>query len=193
MEIRSKENVKNHGEVFTPLHIVDEMLDLFPQEVWEDPSYIFLEPTCGNGNFLKKIAVKRFHHGISPIETLNTLIGLDISKENIFDSRCYLARVYGWMLLKNDVKVNSRDWMRAVVYAMAVLKNNFLVVDDSLKVIKEYPNGLLGEMKFVENDPTGHKDVMTTKERNDLLKKCISIYKQQDHPITKEFYHHVRN
>lgn len=191
MEIRSKENVKNHGEVFTPLHIVDEMLELFPQEVWEDPSYIFLEPTCGNGNFLKKIAVKRFRSGIPIIECFNTVIGMDISKENIRDSRIYLARVAGWMLSKTSIKVDTKEWAIHVQSIMAILVNNVFRVDDSLKIIKDYPQGLLEEKKFVLYDPTGNNQILPEEESKHLIKRCEKVYRNKNHFITKEFYHYV--
>jgi hypothetical protein len=42
---------KEFGEVFTPLHIVEEMLDTLPKEVWTNPILTFLEPGSGLGNF----------------------------------------------------------------------------------------------------------------------------------------------
>jgi type I restriction-modification system DNA methylase subunit len=49
---KSKERVKQKGEVFTPKKIVDQMLDQLPPEAWTNPSKTFLEPSCGTGNFL---------------------------------------------------------------------------------------------------------------------------------------------
>ena len=51
---RSKERIKQTGEVFTPLELVDEMLSKLPEEVWA-PDKTFLEPSCGDGNFLVRI------------------------------------------------------------------------------------------------------------------------------------------
>jgi hypothetical protein len=42
---------KEFGEVFTPLELVEEMLDTLPKEVWTNPSLTFLEPGSGLGNF----------------------------------------------------------------------------------------------------------------------------------------------
>ena len=39
-------------EFFTPKVICDEMLDKIPEEDWKDITKTFLDPTCGNGNFL---------------------------------------------------------------------------------------------------------------------------------------------
>lgn len=39
------------GEVFTPLFLVEEMLDTLPKEVWTNPKLKWLEPGSGMGNF----------------------------------------------------------------------------------------------------------------------------------------------
>ena len=40
-----------YGEVFTPIHIIDEMLASLPSNVWSNPSLQWLDPACGIGNF----------------------------------------------------------------------------------------------------------------------------------------------
>lgn len=49
--IKSRERVSQHGEVFTALREVNAMLDLVKSETERIESR-FLEPACGNGNFL---------------------------------------------------------------------------------------------------------------------------------------------
>ncbi len=51
--IKSKKRVSDYGEVFTPDFIVDDMLDLVKHET-ENLESRFLEPACGDGNFLIK-------------------------------------------------------------------------------------------------------------------------------------------
>jgi len=43
--------VKKHGVVFTPMSLVNEMLDALPKHVWNDPDLRWLEPCVGSGNF----------------------------------------------------------------------------------------------------------------------------------------------
>jgi type I restriction-modification system DNA methylase subunit len=51
--VKSVERVRDLGEVFTPFATVRAMLDLIPEEMWQThPSATFLEPACGDGNFL---------------------------------------------------------------------------------------------------------------------------------------------
>ena len=55
--VKSRERVKSYGEVFTPRHMVDKMLDLVANEL-EGPGFVdktFLEPSAGDGNFLVAI------------------------------------------------------------------------------------------------------------------------------------------
>ena len=44
--------VKSHGEVYTPLWLVNEMLDKLPVSVWSNPSLKWFEPACGLAPFL---------------------------------------------------------------------------------------------------------------------------------------------
>ena len=46
-----KEQVAARGEVFTPLSLVEEMLNKLPEDVWTHPEYKWLDPSNGIGNF----------------------------------------------------------------------------------------------------------------------------------------------
>jgi len=43
------------GEVFTPIELIDEMLDNLPNEVWSNPELKWLDLSNGMGNFMVKI------------------------------------------------------------------------------------------------------------------------------------------
>lgn len=53
-QVKSKQRVAEHGEVFTNEREVKAMCDLVSQECNRIDSR-FLEPACGNGNFLAEI------------------------------------------------------------------------------------------------------------------------------------------
>lgn len=53
----------SNDEVFTPPELANEMLDLLPQEIFEDPTTRFLDPACKSGVFLREIA-KRLLKGL---------------------------------------------------------------------------------------------------------------------------------
>lgn len=55
----------SNDEVFTPPEIVNQMLDMLPQELFENPDTTFLDPACKTGVFLREIA-KRLIKGLEP-------------------------------------------------------------------------------------------------------------------------------
>lgn len=56
----------SNDEVFTPPQLVNEMLDLLPQELFSNPKARFLDPFTKSGVFLREI-VKRLDVGLSSI------------------------------------------------------------------------------------------------------------------------------
>ena len=50
-----KTEKKKYGEVFTPLTLVDHMLDMLPKDVWTNPHLKWLDPCVGIGNFMVSI------------------------------------------------------------------------------------------------------------------------------------------
>lgn len=56
----------SNDEVFTPPAIVNQMLDLLPNELWHNPNATFLDPACKSGIFLREIA-KRLMAGLAEI------------------------------------------------------------------------------------------------------------------------------
>ncbi len=48
----------SNDEVFTPPKIANQVLDLLPQEIFNDPNATFLDPACKSGVFLREIAKK---------------------------------------------------------------------------------------------------------------------------------------
>ncbi len=53
----------SNDEVFTPLRVVNEMLDMLPKEIWSNKDAKFLDPACKTGVFLREIT-KRLIKGL---------------------------------------------------------------------------------------------------------------------------------
>ena len=99
--IKSKDRVKEHGEVFTPDSIVNDMLDLVDKEVnkdnmWEYIDKTYLEPSCGNGNFLIRILdrkleivqkLPREQWELGLVRAVASIYGVDIQSDNVSESR----------------------------------------------------------------------------------------------------------
>jgi hypothetical protein len=103
--IRSKARVADHGEVFTPAWLVEEMLDLVKAETERIDSR-FLEPACGSGNFLvpvlrRKLAAVELKYGKSQFEkrmfallALMCVYGIELLADNITECRANLLEVF---------------------------------------------------------------------------------------------------
>ena len=72
--VKSKQRVADHGEVFTAEREVEAMLDLVKNETLRIDSR-FLEPACGNGNFLAKILERK----LAVVEGEYKIIKLNLS------------------------------------------------------------------------------------------------------------------
>lgn len=93
--IKSKQRVKDFAEVFTPAHIVKDMCDLVPEEMWVSIDTTFLEPACGTGNFLAEILSRKFRlckDWQEGLKALNSVYGIDnVEKTKIRLFDMYIA------------------------------------------------------------------------------------------------------
>ena len=99
--IKSKERVKQHGEVFTPDSIVNDMLDLTDkgldtEDIWKYIDTTYLEPSCGNGNFLVRILDRKLEkvqklpkdqQELALLHAVSSIYAVDIQKDNVEESR----------------------------------------------------------------------------------------------------------
>lgn len=63
-----QQEVKKFGEVFTPLELVEEMLDTLPKEIWSNPELKWGDTSSGMGNF-PLIVIKRLMVGLKSWES----------------------------------------------------------------------------------------------------------------------------
>ena len=80
---RDTARVKATAEVFTPTKLVQESLDLLPQNLFEDPTENFLDYTCGDGQFLGEVLIRKIENGIDFETALSTIYGVDLMQDNI--------------------------------------------------------------------------------------------------------------
>lgn len=168
VDIRSKINVRENGEVFTPFAIVDQMIDLVPDSAWNDPEYCFLEPACGNGQFLVKIFERRIAAGMSIEVALNTMIGMDITNQNVLDCHFRLFERACYQMLVEGMVPQSNKWYLRALKIIAIVTNNIFRVNDSISYIN---SGKLENKRFFFSDPTGSNQVLSDEDRNQRLGK----------------------
>ena len=130
-QIKSKARVNKFAEVFTAEREVKAMCDLIPSEVWEDIDSRFLEPACGNGNFLVEIferKLTRCESAEQGLQALRSIYGIDIQQDNVEESK---QRMFD-MFVKKFPKAPA---VTAIVAAQ-ILENN-IICGDSLELMKE--------------------------------------------------------
>lgn len=81
---RDKLRVKKTAEVFTPTPLVQEMLDKLPQELFEDSTKTFLDPSCGDGQFLSEVVIRKMERSDCTLEqALSTTYGVELMEDNV--------------------------------------------------------------------------------------------------------------
>ena len=78
---------KELGEVFTPKDLVDHVLSYLDSNIWLDQDKTWIDPFCGNGNFLIEIKNRLIQNGCSEEVTLSHIYGVDIMKDNVEECR----------------------------------------------------------------------------------------------------------
>lgn len=80
---RDRLRVKATGEVFTPTPLVQEILDKLPLDKFTDPSKTFLDNSCGDGQFLGEVLIRKMENGSTFEEALSTIYGVDLMIDNV--------------------------------------------------------------------------------------------------------------
>ena len=160
--IKSKKRVADHGEVFTPCWLVEQMLDLVKGETERIDSR-FLEPACGSGNFLvpvlkRKLAAVEAKFGGSDFERRHYALlavmctyGVELLPDNIAECRANMLEVFAEYLQIDP----EEDFYRAASF---VLSQN-LVHGDALTMQTQAGEaitfaewGYLGKGRFQRRD-----------------------------------------
>ncbi|MDR2926196.1 MAG: SAM-dependent DNA methyltransferase [Azoarcus sp.] len=184
-QIKSKKRVADHGEVFTAEREVNAMLDLVKGET-ERIESSFLEPACGDGNFLAEIlrrklaAVKKKYGGSlllpdyemwSVVAVMN-VYGVELLADNAAACRERLFRIW-----KDAYRANCKfdaddECQSAIRY---ILERNILCGDAlTLKQAGGAPI-IFAEWSFV----SGTK----VKRRDFRLDEMLS-----EHPVNRDFF-----
>lgn len=130
---KSKQRVADHGEVFTPAWMVEDMLNLVKGETERVDARV-LEPACGSGNFLvpvlaRKLATVEAKHGKSQFElhhyallAVMCIYGIELLDDNAEECRTNIAE-----LLQAALKLSDDDVL--LLAAKNVLDANVVLGD----------------------------------------------------------------
>lgn len=120
-QVKSKQRVSNYGEVYTAEREIQSMLNLLPESTF-DIKTTFLEPACGNGNFLEAILKRKLDSIIENkissdnqakiekniIIATTSIYGVDIQKDNVIESRKRLKKyIENWYFMKFSKNISS--------------------------------------------------------------------------------------
>lgn len=132
-QVKSKSRVRDRGEVFTAEREVNNILAL--TQATSNRYWRFLEPACGNGNFLEAILRQRLEHlkqdrvewhaknrEFSVLKVLSTIYGVDIAEDNISECKKRLQGVIFDYLPKKS----SKEFLLAM---NAIMETNLIVGD----------------------------------------------------------------
>lgn len=136
-QTKSKQRVADHGEVFTAEREVKAMCDLVKQETERIESR-FLEPACGNGNFLaevlsRKLAVVKSRYGKSPADyekysvlAITSIYGVELLQDNAAECRERLFALWDEAYTANNRQAADDQCREAVRF---ILEKNILCGD----------------------------------------------------------------
>lgn len=161
-DIKSKQRVADHGEVFTSAWMVEAMLDLVKDETERIDSR-FLEPACGSGNFLvkivqRKLAAVELKYGKSDFERrhyallgLMCIYGVELLADNIAECRANVLEIFADYLNLDE----ADDCYRAASYVLSqnLIHGDALTMrtqDDQAITFAEW--GYLGKGRFQRRD-----------------------------------------
>lgn len=177
-QVKSKNRVADHGEVFTGEREVNAMLDLVKRET-ERVDSRFLEPACGDGNFLaeilrrkleaaKRIAIPPKKKKPLPLEyekqsviAIASVYGVDLLMDNVMACRERLFEIWDKEYQTICKKEISEDCRQAVLFILSrnIVCGNALSLKTVDKNSKDTEDPIVfSEWSFVMGNNMQRKD-----------------------------------
>ena len=141
--VKHPDRVKELGEVFTPTHLVLEILEQLPDTVWE-PLKTYLDPTCGNGQFLASVLIIKMALGHT--NALSTIYGVDFMQDNVDECRQRLLDIAGDTVANRKTvmhNIRQGDGLEPNAYDFKTEEEETLLFTEKLeptKKVKEVTN-----------------------------------------------------
>ena len=129
-QIKSKERVTEHGEVYTSEREVNNMLDLVKQET-ERLDSRFLEPACGDGNFLIKVLERKvdvllsrykksqFEFEKNSVVVISSIYGIDILEDNVEETQNRLFNYFKSVYSKIYKGLENEELLLTLKYILS--------------------------------------------------------------------------
>jgi hypothetical protein len=104
---RDQSRIKMTEECFTPTEVCIEVINEFQNqqpELFLDPSKTFLDPSCGDGQFLGEVLIRKMENGIDFESALSSIYGVDLMPDNV--ELCRERLLCGQEFLRHIVEKN---------------------------------------------------------------------------------------
>jgi hypothetical protein len=91
---RDRQRIKATGEVFTPTELVQEIiaeLESTNPELFTDTNKTFIDNSCGDGQILSEVVIRKMECGSTLEQALSTTYGVDLMPDNVEACRARLA------------------------------------------------------------------------------------------------------
>lgn len=177
-QVKSRERVSEHGEVFTAPREVNAMLDLVKPET-ERVDSRFLEPACGDGNFLVEILRRKLRaakrQAVPPrrkkplpseyekqsVIAISSIYGVDLLMDNVLACRERLFKMWDeeyQAICKKEISEDCREAVQFILSRNIVCGNAL-----SLKEVDENGNDtdapiVFSEWSFIMGNKMQRKD-----------------------------------
>ena len=144
-QIKTRIRVQKHGEVNTNIREVRSMLNLVQSESERIDSR-FLEPACGDGNFISEILQRK----------INSNINKNKKNRSIFDANMIICfgSIYGIDLLIDNIEITKERLIN-------VFFDNY-----QINIGNKPSDDLVNSIKHVMNKNIIHGDALTLKKVN---------------------------
>jgi len=80
---RNQLRVKETAEVFTPTPLVQRVLDQLDPNTFIDINKTVLDNSCGDGQFLGEVLIRKMENGSTFEQALSTVYGVDLMQDNV--------------------------------------------------------------------------------------------------------------
>lgn len=163
--ISKREDKELYGEINTPFSLIEKMLDLFPEDVFKNPDYKWLDPGTGQGYFMM-ILYKRLYYSL-----IEKIPNPTARSQHIIENMLYMC----------EINENHRPALETLFGDKAnIYYGDFLDYHTDIRfdcVIGNPPYNVNGLIKVPTNKITNKKNDGRT-IWTDFVKKSISLLRE---------------
>ncbi len=212
-QTKSKERVREHGEVFTAEREVKAMCDLVKDETERIDSR-FLEPACGDGNFLAEILTRKLEvvkrkykkstldYEKNAVLAISSVYGVDIMQDNVLACRDRLFKLWD----KEYKAVCKKDCNDQTREAVKFILSKNIVCGNALTLNKVDENGndtnepiVFSEWAFITGFQMQRQDYtfahlleMNNEEKQTKKQQSMFDEKQDEGKFLRRYVTHYR-